>query len=138
MPLTLPARLQSFLARPALWWFAVFCWAAFLFVYCTFIARPTEGPKIPHLDKVFHFVYYAPGAACAALALALRAREFTTRTVIAAVALFALLGAADEFYQSFFPHRSGNDPLDWTADVLGAITGALVARKLFPFLVPNR
>lgn len=138
MPLPIPARLLPFLNRPPVWWLAVFGWAAFLFAYCTFISSPSNGPEIPHIDKLFHFTYYAPGAACAAIALALDRNAFTTRVTVTTILLFTLLGTLDEFYQSFYPHRSGNDLGDLTADVLGAITGTLVAKKIFPSLKPKR
>jgi VanZ family protein len=40
-----------------------------------------------------------------------------------------LTGALDEFHQSHVPGRSGNDPADFAADLLGALCGALVFRK---------
>jgi VanZ family protein len=44
------------------------------------------------------------------------------------VLIFALLvGALDEYHQTFTPHRSGNDIGDLTADVLGSYFGGWMA-----------
>ena len=50
------------------------------------------------------------------------------------ILVFAILGALDEYHQTFTPGRSGNDPFDWLADVLGASTGIFLANQLHPFL----
>ena len=42
----------------------------------------------------------------------------------------ALTGCLDEYHQSFTPGRSGNDPYDWLADVLGATAGALTFKRI--------
>jgi VanZ family protein len=44
--------------------------------------------------------------------------------------ILSLIGILDEYHQSFFANRTGNDPGDWLADTLGALCGALVFRKL--------
>jgi VanZ family protein len=43
------------------------------------------------------------------------------------VVIIATFGALDEFLQTFTPGRTGDDIYDWTADVLGALTGALLS-----------
>ncbi len=45
------------------------------------------------------------------------------------LAVLACLGALDEYRQSFTPGRSGNDPFDWLADVLGSATGLFLANR---------
>jgi VanZ family protein len=41
----------------------------------------------------------------------------------------ALIGGLDEYHQTFTPGRSGNDPYDWLADVLGAAAGAFAFKR---------
>ena len=50
--------------------------------------------------------------------------------ILATVLLLAVVGALDEWHQTFTPGRSGNDPLDWLADVLGAFAGATAGLRL--------
>jgi VanZ family protein len=53
------------------------------------------------------------------------------RVIIPAVIVFiALVGALDEFHQSFIPGRSGNDLPDWLADVMGGTIGALTFKAI--------
>lgn len=51
------------------------------------------------------------------------------RSLLITVTVVGLTGALDEFHQSHVPGRSGNDPADLAADLLGAFCGALVFRK---------
>lgn len=44
-----------------------------------------------------------------------------------AVIIVAAFDGPDELLQTFTPGRSGGDIFDWTADLLGAVTGALVS-----------
>lgn len=66
-------------------------------------------------DKLIHGLAY--GGLAALLFVGLRAPA--SQRALQIVALIAVLGAIDEFIQSFMPHRDA-DILDWTADVLGA------------------
>jgi VanZ family protein len=45
------------------------------------------------------------------------------------IAVLCALGALDEFQQSLSSGRSGNDPMDWLADTLGAVTGVILANR---------
>jgi VanZ family protein len=47
------------------------------------------------------------------------------------------VGALDEWHQSWYEFRSGNDAGDLTADFFGALAGTLVFRKLQPRLFPQ-
>jgi VanZ family protein len=42
----------------------------------------------------------------------------------------AIIGALDEFHQTFTPGRSGNEPWDWLADVTGGVLAAWIVWKL--------
>ena len=65
------------------------------------------------------------------------------RVIIFTAVAISVFGALDEFHQLFTPHRSGADPFDWTADTLGALTGALLTVLVYarylrtPLLAPT-
>ena len=92
------------------------------------LGSPDKG-----LDKLAHFTAYSVLAA-----LSLRATLNPTRwgTLLAVLLTVSLLGAVDEWHQSFIPGRSMSW-LDWCADSLGALTGVLAVRFI-PFLTPRR
>jgi len=100
---------------------------------------PLPGPgvpsPIPHFDKVVHFVYFAAGATVLSWWLILRYPHLNRRQrVLRLWPLFLVIGALDEFHQSFFPERSGNDLGDWIADGLGSLFGILIAANTYRLL----
>ena len=89
---------------------------------------PKNGPDIPHLDKVAHFIYFSAGgvmlATCGLLIWpAFKRRKWTL--LIAVTLIGSVIGRLDEYHQTFTPGRSGNDYGDWLADTLGGAAGAL-------------
>ena len=109
-------------------WLALLCWACGILVLSSL--TPQELPDVAFVfwDKANHFVAYALGGWLAASAL----RVSGTVARIAggptlAVIIVAAFGALDELLQTFTPGRSGGDVFDWTADVLGAVAGALIS-----------
>ncbi len=87
------------------------------------------GVPVVAFDKIAHFVAYAILAA-----LSLRATLTPRRlgTMLAVVLAVSVLGAVDEWHQSFIPGRSMS-VLDWCADTLGALTGVFAARYILSF-----
>jgi VanZ family protein len=76
-----------------------------------------------------HFLYFSGGGFCFSLAL-LHACIPMKRAWVWGLygAVFGMvIGATDEYHQSFTPGRSGNDVGDWLADLSGASAGALLA-----------
>lgn len=67
-------------------------------------------------DKLLHTLAY--GTLATLLFLGMR-QPLLRRSAIIVLAI-ALMGALDEWIQSFFPHRS-SDRMDWVADVAAAI-----------------
>ena len=126
------------LSSPRLWLAGFITWAVALFLLSSLSKpMPEGGPEIPHLDKVVHFGYFMGGAFIFATWMLLRKGSGAPLRlrVILPFAVFALIGMLDEFHQSFTPERTGNDPFDWLADVLGAATGIFLAHRLHPFLL---
>ncbi|GEM_PF-198787 len=89
---------------------------------------PKNGPDIPHLDKVAHFLYFSAGGATLAtcgLVLWPAFKRLQWRLLMAVTLVGSVIGRLDEYHQTFTPGRSGNDYGDWLADTLGAAAGAL-------------
>lgn len=85
--------------------------------------RPEGVPMFA--DKVAHFVLYA-GLGWLFLRLEQRRDLRAVRLILAATAVAALVGLADEFYQGYVPNRT-REVGDWVADVTGGATGAVLA-----------
>jgi len=88
----------------------------------------------PHIDKIVHFVFFFGAAGLFSAALYLRQDYSWKKLILTVTVILSFIGIMDEYHQSFFSNRSGNDPGDWLADTLGAFCGALVFRKLHPLL----
>lgn len=103
-------------------------------IYATWVPQPIDPddiPPLPHIDKLIHAVMMG-GLASALLfdwhrmapAVHLLSRRVVW-TVIAAVVGFSVV---DEVVQGLLPIERPSDWLDFVADVVGAIVGALLAR----------
>lgn len=119
------------LLRAQIFWLAsLILWVATLCILSSSSKNMPEGaPEIPHIDKILHFGYFFGGGIIFATWILLwkgASAKFVFRIVIP-LTILACIGALDEYRQSFVPGRSGNDPFDWLADVLGSATGLLVA-----------
>jgi VanZ family protein len=123
-----PAATPSAAAR----WTPPVLWLALILVGTSWPSI-SVGPDDLGLDKVAHFKAYT---VLAALCLRSTRRPREWSTVFAVIASVALLGAVDEWHQSFIPGRSMS-LFDWCADALGATVGAMSVR-LIPFLTPRR
>lgn len=114
-------------------WFGAF---AVWFVVLWFLSSgPLPGPRtisIPHLDKVLHFGYFFGGSGLLSAALYLRDPRNVRWDVLHLTVIAALTatGALDEWHQSWYEFRSGNDAGDLMADFCGALAGTLVFRRV--------
>ena len=91
------------------------------------------------IDKILHFGYFFGGAGMLSAALFLQKKKplaWDTLHLIV-VGSLSLVGALDEWHQSWYPFRSGNDAGDLTADLVGAFFGTLVFRKVQPRIFPK-
>jgi VanZ family protein len=116
-------------------WFALVCWACGILVLSSL--TPQELPEVAFVfwDKANHFLAYVLGGWVAASALRVSRPGIRIATgVILAVIVVAVFGALDELLQTFTPGRSGGDIFDWTADLLGAVAGAVVSLPTHPRL----
>ncbi|MBV6499626.1 MAG: hypothetical protein CJBNEKGG_02088 [Prosthecobacter sp.] len=117
--------------KPLLWWLAVLAWAALLWMLSANTPLPS-GPSFPLKDKFLHGTYFTGGAFCFLTALFGKSRPLPTsaRFLLAGLLFTGIIGAADEFHQTFTPGRFGNDPWDWLADLSGGLLAAWLSRRL--------
>lgn len=119
------------LLHPAFWMAAFVLWSATLWMLSASSPSFQGAPKIPHLDKIAHFGYFFGGAGLlAAFFFRLNPQRPDWRKIIGlTVVILAIVGALDEYHQTFTPGRSGNDRFDWLADLIGAIVGSLTFKR---------
>lgn len=124
------AGLLSPFRKSSVWLSAFVCWTLTLWLLSE---RPTpeiSSLDLPGFDKILHFTYFLLGALLFSIALHLRGSSAWPRNFLIVVITLATIGALDEWHQSWIPSRSGNDLGDWGADLLGALTGALICKAL--------
>jgi VanZ family protein len=99
-------------------------WAALIFALS---AVPGESypPHPGFLNVVAHFCEYAILAVLLVVSLHGPKRKLWLSAVIA-IAVASLYGSSDELHQYFVPGRDSS-PLDWLADSIGALAGAIAA-----------
>ena len=129
-------RLPSLCRHSSFWFVAFLIWGTVLWFLSDGPLPGPRGPRIPGIDKILHFGYYFGGAGLLSAALYLRRPAAPNWKVLLllVVAVLGAVGLLDEWHQSWYPERSGNDLGDWLADVLGALCGALVFRRVHPVL----
>ncbi len=118
--------------QPAAWFSALFCWFALLWFFSSIEGSPEIPPPFPHFDKLAHFGYFLAGG------FLLTGGNFNRNPVVTswkpmivtAIVVMAVVGAIDEWHQCFTPGRSGADPWDWLADLLGGASGALLFKAI--------
>lgn len=94
-------------------------------------------PAIPLADKFAHLAYFAAGGFLLAGIHVLSSPHSIRwpRLFFRIVLSIAVIGALDEYHQSFVPGRSGNDPYDLLADILGGFLGVLLFRRIRPLVI---
>ena len=116
---------------PKFWLFAVGMWFAVLWLLSSFSTGPQSAPEIPHIDKIAHFGYFFGGGGLFAAYLFRRRPDAPDwRKIIGFTLLFfAIVGALDEWHQTFIQGRAGQ-PTDVAIDTVGAtIALALLAAQ---------
>lgn len=127
------AAAVQWLNRTWFWWLGVIIWAVVLWSLSANSSLPS-GPSFPLKDKLLHCIYFCGGASCLLLALFGKASPLPAWRILALRSLpfTAVIGALDEFHQTFTPGRNGNDPWDWLADITGGLLAAwLIGKILF-------
>ena len=124
--------------HPIFWLIAFVLWFATLWHLSSGPIPAPAGPNIPHLDKIAHFGYFFGGSGLlSAFFHTLGKGRMPLHVMLTCVLLIlAAVGCLDEWHQSWIPERSGNDSMDLTADIIGAIVGFHTFRK-FAHLFPS-
>jgi VanZ family protein len=88
-------------------------------------------PEVSHFDKLLHLGAYGVMAVLFYRTYLAGWPQALKQTLIwASVISTALYGLSDEIHQAFVPDRCA-DPLDWMADVVGGVLGAVIYQRLF-------
>src|SRR6478736_810929 len=116
--------------NPKFWLTAFLIWLGVLWTLSSFSLKGTYTPPIANFDKLEHFGYFFGGSFMIGAYLFTRNLQRPNWKAIlgGAILIIAVIGGVDEYHQSFTPGRSGNDPYDLLADVLGATAGVLVLK----------
>jgi VanZ family protein len=89
-------------------------------------SEKVPGGWFPNFDKLLHVCAFGAGTLLLLGALQLTFRWTPRRIALVAVTAIGLFGITDEWHQLSTPNRSGADPFDLAADVVGAILAAVV------------
>ena len=121
---------------PKMWLAGFIFWFSLLSGLSAFSLPGGLNAPIDNFDKIAHFGFFFGGSGllCAYLYRRNPEQPNWPKLILTAIAVIALIGALDEFHQSFTPGRFGNDPMDWLADLLGATAGALTFKRLHHLL----
>jgi VanZ family protein len=127
--------MPKILLQSRFWWFAMFIWFAALY------GMSSQSSLVPpsvvkFQDKFEHVGYFTAGGLCFCFALLSRASGISAGRLAIMVILFcSIVGASDEFHQSFTPGRQGNDLGDWLADTVGGVIAAVTCRRAWAWLL---
>lgn len=125
--------------RADLWLILFLIWFGTLWHLSSGPVQVKTGMEIPHFDKVCHFGYFFGGAGLLSACLyRLRHRNLDwTSLLVWVMLIMTIAGALDEWHQSWVPERSGNDAMDFCADVLGSLAGFCVFRRMHRWVDGN-
>ena len=133
MEKTLRDSAESSAGHWSRFWLPVAAYMALIF-YLSSLPHPDE--ELPKFlfedlgDKVLHVVEYALFAFLCYRAFRWAAGPFAAQyALILAIAAASLYGATDEVHQAFVPFRTATW-LDWVADTVGAVIGAVGSRTI--------
>ncbi|MCJ7773812.1 MAG: VanZ family protein [Desulfobacterales bacterium] len=114
----------------AIYWLPIFFYCLLIFIQSS-LPLPQKIPKLPYMDKVFHFFGYA---ILGLLFLrAFRTLWFKDRVILlllSSIIASIVYGMSDELHQLYVPYRSAS-LMDIGADTLGSIFGVFFSAKWF-------
>ena len=126
--------LARLLRAPRFWLTGLLLWLALLCVSSSLSPSASADylPSFKHIDKFQHFAYFFGGGLLLTGYFFRRKPEQPNwrAVLIRVVLIISLIGWLDEWHQTFTPGRSGNDPYDWLANLLGATAGAMAFRRM--------
>lgn len=125
--------MRRLVRNPFLWLAAFAIWFGTLWWLSSRKNDFPPGLDFRFSDKLLHFGWFFGGALMFSAFLYRFDPDSPRwgRSLALTVLVVGLTGALDEWHQSHVPGRSGNDPADFAADLLGAFAGAMVFRKAY-------
>ena len=105
-------------------WLLPLGWAALILALTSIPGSAVPDVGGSSTDKLVHLVLY--GVLGGLILQAVWAAERPVRSILLATLLASVFGVVDELHQTLIPGRSA-EALDWLADSIGGMTGALVA-----------
>lgn len=129
------ALLPSLLERPKPWRLGWWLWFGVLFLLSSVPGYRLGPPPFEWFDKVEHAGYFFLGGLLLGGWLVATDRWPARWWMLPVVA--AMVGAFDEMHQLFTPGRSGLDPGDWVADILGGTAAGAVVQAVRRRLAPE-
>ena len=123
--------MRQFIRQPYLWLTGYGIWSGTLWWLSSRVHHLPPELSFQFSDKILHFGYFFGGGILFSAFLFRLEPGLPrwNRIILLTVVTGGLIGAIDEWHQTKVPGRSGNDPADFTADLLGAVCGALALRK---------
>ncbi len=112
------------------YWFPVLAYIAAIF-YVSSLSHPPTPLTFPNADKLEHLCEY--GLLGLLLGRAVRfslAPYSVLASVVMTVSFVMLVGAADEYFQSFVPGRE-SDPMDWLTDSTAGVLSQVVLARVW-------
>ena len=110
-------------------WLTVAAWMITIFILSSLPGSELPKTRIPHADKMVHFVlYFILGGLIIRAFIGTYPGLRLRRLVLLSVALVAFYAASDEFHQYFVPARS-MDIVDFLVDIFGASFAFILGRK---------
>lgn len=110
-------------------------WLGGLWLLSSLPGDEVQLPSFDHADKVAHFGYFLGGGFLLAWLLRRLVKWPNWRVAVAVFILLAIVGAVDEFHQTWTPGRSGGDGGDWLADVSGGFAGAWIFLTIYALII---
>ena len=117
------AGFPSLLRKSRLWLLGFALWVLILWILSGRPPPEVSTLDLPGFDKILHFVYFLIGAILLSIALHLRGSYSWRHNLVVVVIALALIGAIDEWHQSWTEERFGS-PIDVGIDSVGVILGA--------------
>ncbi len=114
-------------------WLILLALSIGLLVVLSSLPRGTQDFSFVFADKIIHFGYFMGISGLLNLYWSSFHRSSYVSLGWFSVVIVAILGALDEWYQTYRPGRSGNDLGDWLADCAGAVVGYLIIRFIYQY-----
>ena len=114
-------------------------WILWFCVLWSLSSTPLNGPQLPPtipIDKALHWGYYGIGGALSTFYFLARDRSHSLPSKYFEFLLLLGLGTGilDEWHQSWYEFRSGNDFGDLIADIIGTYSGIKSAPFVWKFI----